>query len=146
MKQIFSFGSILLITLVFLSSCASNDFLKALKIETSSEKQKSANEKTIADLKKQLARAKKNETTLDAEILKLKNKIDKQATSFNTELADLETLFENKEASYHRQIGTLKNELDKKEALISVQGKVIGLLDDADQTLQKSINDQLNNK
>lgn len=121
---------------VLLSSCASDDLLKALKIDTSSHKeQKSADQKTIAALNEQLARAKKKETALNAEINELKNRIDEQ-----------ETLFDHKEASYNLQVGTLKNQLDEKEALISIQGKVIGLLDDADQTLKKSIEDQLNNR
>lgn len=34
-------------------------------------------------------------------------------------------------------------QLEEKDALISIQSKVIGLLDDADQTLQKSIEEKL---
>lgn len=147
MKRTIIFTSILFASLIFLSSCASNEFLKALKIDTTSAKeQKSADQKTISDLKKQLAQAKKTETTLNAQVLELKNKIEKQETGFNSQLSELETLFENKEASYNHQIGTLKTELDRKAALITIQGKVIGLLDDADQTLQKSIDDQLQNQ
>lgn len=136
MKQTLVLGSILFLIPVLLSSCASEDILKALKIDTPSQKEKkTADQKTIADLNKQLARAQKNETKLNAEINKLKNMI-----------AEQETLFENKEASYSLQIGTLKSKLDEKEALISIQGKVIGLLDDADKTLQKSIEDQLKDR
>lgn len=147
MKHAIYFGSIFLVMLFLLSSCTSSEILKALKIDqTPAKEQKSADQKTIADLKKQLTKTKKNETALKTQLEELKNKINEQETRFSEELTANETLFENKEASYNHQIWALKNELDGKEALITIQGRVIGLLDDADQTLQKSIEDQLQDK
>ena len=148
MKRYIQYVSILLTSLFFLSSCtSSSEFFKTLKIDTfAKEEQPTAEEKTIKNLKHELSLAKKNETTLNAEILELKNKIEKQEADYTAQLTDLENLFASKEASYHQQIGSLKGKLDQKDALISIQGKVIGLLDDADQSLQKSIEDQLNNR
>lgn len=152
MKQTISLASLApislcLMLLFLLPSCTTTDeFLKAIKIDTGSTSKESAEQKTIADLKKQLARAKKNETELSAEIAELRNKIEQQEADHITELTDLETLLEDKEASYNLQIGSLKDKLDETEALISIQGKVIGLLDDSDQTLQKSIAEQLKDR
>ena len=136
-----------LFTLLTLTSCAQDEFLKALKIDTVPRKeQQTADQKTIADLQKQLASAKQNETALNARIKDLKTRIDGQQIQFNNQLQELRTVYENKEASYNLQIGTLKTKLDEKDALITIQGKVIGLLDDADHTLQKSIEEQLQNR
>lgn len=41
------------------------------------------------------------------------------------------------------QIENLKKEISEKDTAISIQGKIIGLLDDTDQTLQKSIENQI---
>lgn len=41
------------------------------------------------------------------------------------------------------QMKTLKKTIREKETVISLQGKVIKLLDDSDQTLQKSIEEQI---
>jgi len=147
MKHTIIFCSICLFILPLLSSCASDGFLNALKIDTSTrEDQKSADQKIISDLKKQLSRAKQNEMTLTEQVQKLKDTVDSQEAQFNRQLTEIETLSENKEASYNLQIGALKSKLDDQEALITIQGKVIGLLDDADQTLQKSIEDQLRDR
>ncbi|SDP30493.1 hypothetical protein [Desulforhopalus singaporensis] len=48
-----------------------------------------------------------------------------------------------KEAALSDEIGRLKDEIDEKQTVISIQGKVIGLLDDGEQTLQKSIEAQI---
>lgn len=47
------------------------------------------------------------------------------------------------EAKLEIQIKTLKKTIRKKETIISLQGKVIKLLDDPNQTLQKSIEEQI---
>lgn len=144
MKRVTVCFSISLFTLLTMTSCAQDEFLKALKIDTVPRKeQQTADQKTISDLQKQLASAQQNETALNARIKDLKSRIDGQQTQFNNRLEELRTAYENKEASYNLQIGTLKSKLDEKDALITIQGKVIGLLDDADHTLQKSIEEQL---
>lgn len=53
---------------------------------------------------------------------------------------------EKNEAEQNDQIEKLKKELIEQELTISIQGKIIGLLDDTDQTLQKSIEKQIREK
>ena len=111
-----------------LSSCGTTtgDILKALHIESEAP-QKSSKEQgnTVAGLEKKLAAAKQKEANLAKRVAALQKQLDQQ------------------EAVHNDQLAELKNSLDEKEAVIALQGKVIGLLDDADQTLQKSIEAQL---
>lgn len=50
---------------------------------------------------------------------------------------------EEEKAKLNDQMKTLRKTIRKKETVISIQGKVIKLLDDSDQTLQKSIEEQI---
>lgn len=122
------------IVAVLLNSCSTSDeFLKALKIPT--QENESATKPSKTDLEKQLAAAKKNEAALQDQVAALENEISEKDASLSTKVAALT-----------EEIEALRKEIDEKEALISVQSKVIGLLDDADQTLQKSIEEQLQDR
>lgn len=131
--------------LLLLSSCSnSDDILKALKIDyTPAKKQKAADQKTIAELKKQLAAAEKKETALNQQVLALETKLGQQESSLTGQVAELKNEFDQQQAALSDKIEELRNEISEKETIISIQGKVIGLLDDADHTLQKSIKAQI---
>ncbi len=128
----------LLLIMVLISSCASEDIFKTFKIDQPPETKHiaadkvakkmltAADQEMISDLKTQLATAKENETVLNDRIIQLKQEIVDKDSEFNA------------------QIVKLKKEIEEKDNIISIHGKVIGLLDDADQTLQKSIETQIN--
>ena len=68
-------------------------------------------------------------------------------------MAALQSQINEKDASLSTQVAVLteeievlRKEIDEQEELISIQSRVIGLLDDADRTLQKSIEDQLRDR
>lgn len=120
MKRVI-FTSLTLSIVVLISSCASEKFFKALNIDYTPSQEKIAveeklraksatDQKTILDLKEQLAAAKEQEELLN------------------------------------QQIEKLEEEIIEKEKVISIQGKVIGLLDDAEKTLQKSIDEQIRSR
>ena len=132
----------------FLSSCtASNDILKALKIDYSPS-QDTKTEPTLskADLEKELAAAKKREATLKEQVAALEKKIDASDAARDLQMTELREDLYKRETALTEEIGELRKELEEKEALISIQSKVIGLLDDADQTLQKSIEEQVRDR
>ncbi len=133
------------ISLFLLSSCStSDDILKALKIDyTPAKEQKAADQKTISDLKKRLAAAEKKETLLNKQILTLEEKLGQQESALTEQVTELRKEFDEQQSTLSTQIEELREEISEKETIISIQGKVIGLLDDADHTLQKSINAQV---
>lgn len=122
------------IAATLLTSCSTSDeFLKALKIPT--KENKSAATPSKAELEMQLAAAKKNEAALKNQVAALQNQINEKDASLSTQVAVLT-----------EEIEVLRKEIDEQEELISIQSRVIGLLDDADRTLQKSIEDQLRDR
>ncbi len=131
--------------LLLLTSCSgSNDILKALKIDyTPAKEQKEADQKTIGELKKRLAGAEKQEATLNQQIVALEQKLNRQETGFSEQIDELKREFDQQQSMLSEQVEELRNEIREKDSIISIQGKVIGLLDDADRTLQKSINAQI---
>ena len=141
-------GPILILVLgtmsLLLPSCSTTDeFLKALKIDYVPEKeQKTEDQKTITGLQKELSALQKKEATLRAEVSSLEQEISDQDRAYNTQISELRNQLDQKKEA----IDALTKELNDKEALISIQSKVIGLLDDADQTLQKSIEEQLQDR
>lgn len=145
MKQIipaliFTIGALLL-----LSSCSnSDDILKALKIDyVPAEEKRAADQKIVDDLNKQLAVARSRETTLTRTIADLEKKLDQQDAAVAEQLAALREEFEKQQMTLTREIEALKNKIGEQEKIISIQGKVISLIDDADNTLQKSIQRQI---
>ena len=122
------------IAAILLTSCSTSDeFLKALKIPT--QENKSAATPSKAELEEQLTAAKKNEAALKDQVAALENQISEKDASLDTQVAALT-----------QEIEALRKEIDEQEALIAIQSKVIGLLDDADRTLQKSIEEQLRDR
>jgi predicted nucleic acid-binding Zn-ribbon protein len=130
---------------LLLASCSgSNDILKALNIDyTSAREQKMADQETIDKLKKRLAGAEKNEARLNKQIVALEEKLSQQETGFSEQISELKKEFDLQQSMLSEQVEELRNEIREKESIITIQGKVIGLLDDADHTLQKSINAQI---
>ncbi|MEJ2133961.1 MAG: hypothetical protein P8X86_01800 [Desulfofustis sp.] len=124
-----------------MSSCSnSDDIFKALKIGyVPAEEQKAEEEKAIAELEKQLAGAQEKETVLKEQLADLEKDISERDAALNEQIAELQKELSERELV----IEALRRELNEQEELISIQGKVIGLLDDADQTLQKSIEEQV---
>ncbi len=119
MKRFITLGVSFLVVTVLVTSCTSHNFLKAIKTDcTSVEK------KITADRQKKI--------TADRQ----------QIFNLRQQLAAAK----DKEVLLGKQIENLKTEINEKETLISIQGKVIGLLDDADKTLQKSIEAQFQNR
>lgn len=131
--------------LLLLASCSgSEDILKALKIDyTPSKEKKTAEQKTIDELKKQLSNAEHKEARLNQQILTLEEELNRQESSFSEQIGELKKEFGQQQSNLSGQIEELRNEIREKESIISIQGKVIGLLDDTDHTLQKSINAQI---
>ena len=148
MKQVVTVFLRILVVAVLLSSCStSNDILKALKIDYSPPPDKEAEiELSKSELEKQLASARNREATLKDQLTALENKIDKSDAAFNSQIAELREDLQQRETALNEEIDLLRKELAEKEALISVQSRVIGLLDDEEQTLQKSIQDQLRDR
>ena len=138
MKQAFPLFLTIFFVAVLLCSCSTTDeFFKTLNINYSpSEDSAKAPKTSKADLEKQLAAAKKREATLKERVAALEQEIGAADQDFNTQLAEIRQ-------ELNEEINSLRQELDEKEELISIQSRVIGLLDDADQTLQKSIEEQL---
>ena len=133
---------------VLLSSCtASNDILKALKIDYAPS-QDTKTEPTLskADLEKELAAAKKREVTLKQQVAELEKKIGESDAALDSQMTELRQDLYQRETVLTEEIDELRKELQEKEALISIQSKVIGLLDDTEQTLQKSIEEQLRDR
>lgn len=145
MKKVRSAFILSIGTLLLLSSCSnSGDILKALKIDYDPAQEKKADaDKTIADLHEQLTVARSKETALTAEIAKLEKELDRQDALIAGQIAALQEEFEEQQLTLTEEVQTLKKEISEKEMIISIQGKVIGLLDDADNTLQKSIQTQI---
>ncbi len=145
MKQALSDLLRISILAVLLSSCAaSNDILKALKIDYSpSQDAKTENKLSKSDLEKELAAVKKREVTLKNQVAALEKEIGESDAARDTQMNELREDLYQRETVLNEKIDELRKELEEKEALISIQSKVIGLLDDADQTLQKSIEEQL---
>lgn len=145
MKQAITIFLSLSIVMLLLSSCSTSDeILKALKIDYSPSKdKKSAVKLSKADLEKQLAAAKEKEAALKQQVTTLENEIDKKDEVLITQIAELQEELRVKELALTEEIEALRKEIDEQEALISIQGKFIGLLDDADQTLQKTIDEQV---
>jgi len=134
------------ISMVLITSCATDDIFKAFKIDyTPAQEKISDDQKIILDLKKQLAAAKEKEAVLSDQNGKLKKEIDEKETVLSDQIVQLKNEISQKETVLSDQIIQLKNEISEKEAMISIQGKVIGLLDDSEQTLQKSIEAQVKN-
>jgi chromosome segregation ATPase len=148
MKQIITRFLRISIVAVLLSSCStSNDILKALKIDYSPSDDKDAEiELSKSTLEKQLVSAQNREATLKEQLAALENEIDESDAAFNSQIARLKEDLQQRETALNEEIALLKKELEEKEALISVQSKVIGLLDDEDQTLQNSIKAQLRDR
>lgn len=145
MKQAITIFLSLSIVMLLLSSCSTSDeILKALKIDYSPSKdKKSAAKPSKADLEKQLAAAKEKEAALKQQVTTLENEIDQKDEVLSTQIAELQEELRVKELALTEEIEALRKEIDEQEALISIQGKFIGLLDDADQTLQKTIDEQV---
>lgn len=124
-----------------MSSCSNtDDIFKALKIDyVPAKEQKAEDEKAIAELKKQLAGAQEKENVLKEQLADLEKDISERDAALNEQIAELHRELSERELV----IESLRRELNEQEELISIQGKVIGLLDDADQTLQKSIEEQV---
>ena len=133
---------------VLLSSCtASNDILKALKIDYSpSQDTKAETKLSKSDLEKELAAAKKREATLKDQVAALEKEIGESDAARDSQMTELRADLYLRETALTEEIDELRKQLEEKEALISIQSKVIGLLDDADQTLQKSIEEQLQDR
>ena len=133
---------------VLLSSCTgSNDILKALKIDYSpSQDTKAETKLSKSDLEKELAAAKKREASLKEQVAALEERIGESDAARNSQMTELREDLYKRETALTEEIDELRKELEEKEALISIQSKVIGLLDDADQTLQKSIEEQLRDR
>ena len=131
--------------LAMLPSCSNTDkIFKALKIEpVPDEKKKSADQKTIDDLNKQLAAARSKETTLSQQIAKMEKELNQQGITSAEQISSLRRDFEQQQGTLTEEIKSLKNEIRDQEMIISIQEKVIGLLDDADNTLQNSIKAQI---
>ena len=129
---------------VLLSSCtASNDLLKALKIDYSpSQDSKAETKSSKSDLELELAAARKREAALKEQVTALEKKIGESDAARDSQVTELRENLYQRETALTEEIDELRKELEEKEALISIQSKVIGLLDDADQTLQKSIEEQ----
>ena len=145
MKQAITIFLSLSIVMLLLSSCSTSDeILKALKIDYSPSKDKKSTAKiSKADLEKQLAAAKKKEAALKQQVTKLENEIGQRDEVLSTQIAALQEELRVKELALTEEIDALRKEIDEKEAIITLQSKVIGLLDDADQTLQKTIDEQV---
>lgn len=147
MKRLFVSGLLCSIVVVLFSACAQDDILKALKIDYTPAPEKiSAEQKTIADLKAQLTAAKKKEKELNNRIGQLEKEVRKKETALSEQVGQLEQETARKETELNAQIMELKEAIDEQEAIISIQGKVIGLLDDAEQTLQKSIEAEISTR
>ena len=131
--------------LLLLASCSdSSKILKALHIDyTPAKEQKAADQKTIDELKKQLAGAEKKEAQLNQQIVALEEKLSRQEAGFSEQIGAMKKEFDQQQSLLSQQLEELRNEIREKESIITIQGKVIGLLDDADHTLQKSINAQI---
>ena len=99
-----------------------------------------------SDLEKELAAAKKREATLKEQVAALEKKIDASDTARDSQVTALREDLYQRETALTEEIDELRKKLEEKEALISIQSKVIGLLDDADQTLQKSIEEQVQDR
>ena len=135
------------VVVVVLSSCAKEDIFKALKIDYTPAPEKiTAEQKTISDLKKQLAASKKKEKELKNRIAQLEKEISEKEAVLSGQVGQLELEIAQQESALNEQIIELKKAIDEQEAIISIQGKVIGLLDDAEQTLQKNIEAQVREK
>ncbi|MEJ2056614.1 MAG: hypothetical protein P8X39_02090 [Desulfofustis sp.] len=145
MKQTVSAIIFTMSALPLLSSCSnSDDILKALNIDSIPEKEKrAADQKTIDDLNKQLAVARSNETTLTRKIADLEKKLDQQDAAVAEQISAVREALEEQQLALTEEIETLKKEISEQEMIISIQGKVIGLLDDADKSLQRSIQKQI---
>lgn len=148
MKRAITFVLHISIVAVLLSSCStSNDILKALKIDYSPSQDKESETKlSKSELEKQLAAAHQREASLKERVAALEKEIGDSNTTLNTQMAELREDLKRRETALIEEIGELRKELEEQEALISIQSKVIGLLDDEDQTLQKSIEEQLQDK
>jgi hypothetical protein len=136
------------IVAVLLSSCStSNDILKALKIDYSpSEDKESEIVLKQSELESQLVSAQNREAALKEQLAALEHEIDASDAAFTSQIAELRKDLEQRHAALNDEIELLRRELEEKEALISIQSKVIDLLDDEEQTLQKSIEAQLQNR
>ncbi len=140
MTRIIHNGFVYLFLMALVSSCAAGGVFKSDTAGTTPEAkhikadkvpikmQVVEDQKTISGLRAALDQARENEAVLNEQIVELQQEIEDTETVLNA------------------QILQLKKEIDEKDNIISIQGKVIGLLDDADKTLQKSIEDQINNK
>ncbi len=143
MKKSFATLLTLLIASALLSSCSTSDeILKALKIDYRSADKDAPATLSKAELEKQLAAAKKRETTLKQRVAALEKEMGEADAALDTRMTELRDDLNQREEKLNEELKALRQELEEKEALISIQSKVIGLLDDADQTLQKSIEDQ----
>ena len=140
MIRAISTGITLFLAVGMIAACATEGVLQSTKIEGVPEARHiradkvprkmllPENKKMISDLRTELAAAREQEAVLNDEIAKLKRETEAQESVLND------------------QIARLKKEIDEKDNIISIQGKVIGLLDDADKTLQKSIEAQINSR
>lgn len=148
MRQVVTILMRISVIAVLLSSCsASNDILKALKIDyTPSQDTKENTKLSKSDLEKELAAVKTREAALKEQVATLEKKIGESDAALNLQMTELRKDLYKRETALIEEMGKLRKELEEKEALISIQSKVIGLLDDADQTLQKSIEEQLRDR
>lgn len=103
---------------VFLSSCASTDSFDSISDAYSyAQKRFFSDEKTADD-----------PATEDPVVEELRRKLQDS---------------EREKEMLSNNINNLKREIEKKELTILLQGKVINLLDDSSQTLQKNIEEQI---
>ena len=73
----------------------------------------------------------KREATLKERVATLEKEIGVSDAALSTQLAELREELNHREVAHNQEISALRQELDEKEELISIQGKVIDLLDDA---------------
>jgi hypothetical protein len=81
-------------------------------------------------------RLSQKQTTMNEEKIK---KLEEQIQEIKIEKVILEDQLKTEKIKLEGQLNTLRKEIREKETVILIQGKVIKLLDDSDQTLQKSI-------
>ncbi|MGW8193732.1 MAG: hypothetical protein ACWGOX_05645 [Desulforhopalus sp.] len=113
--------------MVLISSCASENILKSFKsVPPPAEAQTTAAPKVVSDLK-----------TNQNLILELRTQ-QKVIAELKQQLASAK----RNETELSAQVQKLKDEINEKDVLISIQRKVISLLDDSEHTLQKNIEAQ----
>ncbi len=125
--------------LVFLSGCASKGKFDTVSNDyRHAQEQMSTQEKKIQELIQELQEAEEEKKKLNDQI--------KTMSTHEIKIKELSQVLqdaEEKKKKLEDQIKTLGKTIQEKETVISIQGKVIKLLDDSEQTLQKSIEAQI---